>query len=227
MQINTIAIDLTRCRHKLLVIKGDNGSGKTTLFNAISILPDDNSCFIPGMEASKKIGIYDDFNGTEYQVLFVHGIKKDGSRETTKGYISKLINGKYQEMNPNGNQSSFKDLVKLHLGIDQSYLALLRLGANVENLIDKTSADRKAYISSKVKDTEFYTLLFKSLKDEYRTFNAQSSILTNKLQSLSSDKYDDYRDALVTSNNDLITLNDQKETLIKTKYSYKSEIDKY
>ena len=106
MQINTISIDLTKCRHKLLVIKGDNGSGKTTLFNAISILPDDNSSFIPGMEASKRIGIYDDFNGTEYQVLFVHGVKKDGSRETTKGYISKLINGKFQVMNPNGNISS-------------------------------------------------------------------------------------------------------------------------
>ena len=222
-----IKLDFRKSDRILNIIIGQMGSGKTALMGLMHPFAtygtldkrNENSIFIPEKDGIKRTVFRHDGN---YYTCEHHG-KWVKDHHTIKSYFK--IND--EEMNPNGNQSSFKDLVKLHLGIDQSYLALLRLGANVENLIDKTSADRKAYISSKVKDTEFYTLLFKSLKDEYRTFNAQSSILTNKLQSLSSDRYDDYRDALVTSNNDLITLNDQKETLIKTKYSYKSEIDKY
>ena len=184
MQINTIAIDLTRCRHKLLVIKGDNGSGKTTLFNAISILPDDNSCFIPGMEASKKIGIYDDFNGTEYQVLFVHGIKKDGSRETTKGYISKLINGKYQEMNPNGNISSYKDYIYSEFQLDSNFLALSQLSSEDRGLVDKKPAERKKFVTSIINTLEVYNGMYKILTKKSSLYKSMINSILAKINTI-------------------------------------------
>ena len=51
MKLTTITIDFTKCKHNLIVIKGDNGSGKSTLFKAINIIPDDSSMFIPGKSA--------------------------------------------------------------------------------------------------------------------------------------------------------------------------------
>ena len=184
MQINTISIDLTKCRHKLLVIKGDNGSGKTTLFNAISILPDDNSSFIPGMEASKRIGIYDDFNGTEYQVLFVHGVKKDGSRETTKGYISKLINGKFQEMNPNGNISSYKDYIYSEFLLDSNFLALSELSSEDRGLVDKKPAERKKFVTSIINTLEVYNGMYKILTKKSSLYKSMINSILAKINTI-------------------------------------------
>lgn len=222
-----ILLDFRKSDRILNIIIGQMGSGKTALMGLMHPFAtygtldkrNESSIFIPEKDGVKRTIFRHD--GNYYTCEHIGKWTKD--HHAVKSYFK--IND--EELNPNGNQSSFKDLVKLHLGIDQTYLSLLRLGANVENLIDKSSADRKAFISTKVKDTEFYTVLFKSLKEEYRSYSAQSSILTNKLQSLSSDKYDNYRDALITSTNDLNTLNQQKESLIQMKYSYTADIDKY
>lgn len=184
MQLNTIAIDLTKCRHKLLVIKGDNGSGKTTLFNSISVLPDDNSCFIPGMEASKKIRIYDDFNGTEYQAYFVHGVKKDGSRETTKAYISKLINGKFQEMNPNGNISSYKDYIYSEFQLDSNFLALSQLSSEDRGLVDKKPAERKKFVTSIINTLEVYNGMYKILTKKSSLYKSMINSILAKINTI-------------------------------------------
>ena len=53
MGLNEIEIDLSKCKHKLLIIKGANGSGKSTIEKALNPLPDPNSYFIPGVSAKK------------------------------------------------------------------------------------------------------------------------------------------------------------------------------
>ena len=55
MGLNEIEIDLSKAKHKLLIIKGSNGSGKSTIEKALNPLPDANSFFIPGVSAKKAL----------------------------------------------------------------------------------------------------------------------------------------------------------------------------
>ena len=96
-----LSIDLTKGFHKTILIKGENGSGKSTLMKALSPLPDDNSSFIPKQQAEKELIIRDFY--ITYQINFIHPVKNNGDRDTTKAYIKKRIGNDMVELNANGN----------------------------------------------------------------------------------------------------------------------------
>ena len=128
-----IKIDFTRCTTNKVIIRGNNGSGKSTLMDAINPNPDSNDKFIPGVEARKNICLCD--NGIDYVIRYIHPVTNSG-RGTTKGYISKMMDGNLVELNPNGNISTFNDIIQMEFGIDQSFLRLIRIGPNVTNFIN-------------------------------------------------------------------------------------------
>ena len=82
MGLYDIHIDMTKSQNRIMIIRGDNGSGKSTLAKAMSVFPDPNDSFIPGMPARKEIVLAD--GPTFYRLLFIHGIKANGDREVTK-----------------------------------------------------------------------------------------------------------------------------------------------
>lgn len=144
LKLNEIYIDFTKCKHNTILIKGDNGSGKSTLYNALNPLPDSNDFFIPGLPASKEIEIYD--NEALYFLRFIHGIKNNGDREVTKAYIYKVLpNGMQHDMNPNGNVSSFKDIIYEEFRLDSNFVALSQLSNEDKGLADK-KPDRKSVV---------------------------------------------------------------------------------
>ena len=127
MKLMDIKIDFTRCKTNKIIIKGDNGSGKSTLENAINPNPDSNDNFIPNCEARKNICLCD--NGIDYIIRYIHPINNNGSRGTTKGYISKIINGQTIELNPNGNISSCKDILYDEFNLDSNFISLSKLSS--------------------------------------------------------------------------------------------------
>ena len=107
MGLYEIDIDFTRCKNRLILIKGDNGTGKSTIENALKPLPDENSSFIQGRDACKEIEYFDEFTNIIYKIQFYHEYKSNGTRNT-KGYIQKIIvsTGNITELNPSGNIKS-------------------------------------------------------------------------------------------------------------------------
>src|SRR5574344_1595776 len=55
MGLRTLDIDFSKCRNKLLIIKGDNGSGKSSLYNCLSPFIDDSSVFMLDKDVKKVI----------------------------------------------------------------------------------------------------------------------------------------------------------------------------
>lgn len=218
-----IRLDFRKCDKILNIIIGEMGSGKTALmglmhpFATYGSLDSRNSAsiFTPGKDGVKRTIFKHE--GSYYTCEHTGKWVKD--HHVIKSYF-KIDD---EEMNENGNHNTFKELVKLHLGIDQGFLTLLRLGSNVVNLIDKSATERKAYISTIVKDTEIYTMIFKALKEEHKNYNAQSTILMNKLQGLSAEKYDDFQDALIVYQNQLTKLDEEKNELLNQKFRYNAE----
>ena len=125
MGLYEIFIDMTKCKNRITIIRGDNGSGKSTLAKAMNVFPDPNDSFIPGLPARKEVVLCD--NETAYKLVFIHDIKQSGERETTKAYITKTIGPEIVELNPNGNVSSYKDILYTELGLDANFIALSQL----------------------------------------------------------------------------------------------------
>ncbi len=179
-----IELDFRKSAKTINIIIGKMGSGKSVIlghlqpFASFGTLDARNQdgIIIEG-EDGKKIIEYQVEN-TVYHIEHVYQWKRD--HHSVKSYITK--NG--EELNPNGNVSSFKSLIELELGLNQSDLSLLRLGPNVTNLIDMSAAARKSYMASRLKDAELYAILYKRLNEDMRNINAQASLLTNKITSL-------------------------------------------
>lgn len=178
MGLNEINIDFTKCKSNKIVIRGSNGSGKSTLMNAINVNPDSNDNFIPGMEARKNICLID--NGVEYIIRYIHPITNTG-RGTTKGYISKSIDGNMVELNPNGNISSCKDIIYEEFNLDSNFISLSQLSSEDRGLVDRKPADRKKLINGIIDALEVYNGIYKNLSKKASVFKSTINSLSYKI----------------------------------------------
>lgn len=174
-----ITIDFSKSKHNICLIKGATGSGKSTILNAISPLPDDNSTLAPGHHAEKEI-VYN--NGI--RILIIHPINNRGERATTKAYFfENEIN-----LNPNGNVSSYKDIVFDKLDLDNNFEALSKLSNTDRGLADKTPAVRKRYVSNIISSVEVFNNMNKTLTKHSATLKSMLSSIVAKIDSLGDEK---------------------------------------
>ena len=174
MGLTQIKIDFTQCISNKIIIRGSNGSGKSTLMSAINPNPDSNDKFIPNAEARKTIIISD--NNIDYVIRYIHPVTNSG-RGTTKGYISKSINGQLVEMNPNGNISSCKDILYDEFGFDSGYISLAQLSSEDKGLVDKKPVERKKLVNSITNNLDTFNNIYKAV-------SKKASLLKNLINSL-------------------------------------------
>ena len=182
MRLYDISIDMTKCRNRIVIIRGDNGSGKSTLSKAMSLFPDPNDAFIPGLPARKEIVLAD--KNILYKLTFIHGVKQNGERETTKAYITKTFGGNAAELNPNGNVSSYKDILYSELGLDANFAALSQLSNDDRGLADKKPAERKRFVNSIITSLESYNQIYKTLGKRSSNFKSLINATVGKLNVL-------------------------------------------
>lgn len=172
-----IELDLSNSKNKTTIISGANGTGKSTIIKAINLLPDSNNNFIPGKDAMKFLKLTDGTN--IYEITFSHPVDKNGNRCITK--VSLVKNG--VELNPNGNVSSYKDIIFNELDIDGNFLALSKISSDNRGLADKTPAERKKIMSSLIGSLETYNEIYKNLNKKSNVFKSYINTLTSKIQS--------------------------------------------
>lgn len=182
MQLNSIKIDMTHCMYRTLIIRGENGSGKSTIFKALSVFPDGNDSFIPGMPAKKIISILD--HDVIYTITFIHGIKSNGDRDTTKAFIRKNIAGQEVELNENGNVTSFKDIIFSELSLDPNFVALSQLSSDDKGLATKRPAERKKFVNNIIDSLEVYNGIYKAITKKSSSVKSLIDNLVSKLGSL-------------------------------------------
>ena len=178
MGLTQIKIDFTKCVSNKIIIRGANGSGKSTLMGAINPNPDNNDKFISGAEARKTLVLAD--GATEYVIRYIHPITNSG-RGTTKGYISKSINGQMVELNPNGNISSCKDIIYDEFGFDSGFATLAQLSSEDRGLVDKKPADRKKLVSAVTNSLDTFNAIYKSMTKKSGVLKGLINRLTSKI----------------------------------------------
>ena len=183
MGLNEIEIDLSKMRHKLLIIKGANGSGKSTIEKSLNPLPDPNSFFIPGVSAKKELILQD--RDILYKLIYNHPVKNgSGDRDTTKGYIYK--NGIL--LNPNGNISDAKNIIFDELGLDPNFVALSALSSEDRGLADKKPSDRKRYVNNIIPSIDAYNNIHKKLSKKSSILKANINTISSKIESTQSEE---------------------------------------
>lgn len=221
MGLNSIQIDLSRCLHRTLIIRGENGSGKSTIFKAMNVFPDGNESFIPGMPAKKIICLQD--NDVLYTIKFFHGVTSSGNRETTKAYISKMINGVDIELNENGNVSSFKDVLYGELSLDPNFAALSQLSNDDKGLADKKPAERKKFVNAIIESLEVYNDIYKAISKKSGNIKAMMESLVTKLGNIGNmDQLETSLKSIIKQINDLA---EQKDLATKELMKYDATVN--
>ena len=201
--VKEIEIDFTKSQNKICTITGPNGCGKSTLLNALNILPDGNENFVPSLPASKQLRIFDE--GTVYDIFINHPLDGKGNRAVTKVSIQK--NG--IELNPNGNVSSYKDIIFNEFDLDSNFITLTHLSGDDRGLADKKPAERKKFLASITSSLEAYNGIYKNLNKKGNVYKSYLTSLTGKISNVGDEN--SLRTAMTGLNNRHTSLTNQLE----------------
>lgn len=188
MDTHYLSIDFQNAKNTVCLLIGPNGSGKTTIMSLLTPFSnlgnldvrDGNALILENEEGYKEIQIRDGKN--LYTIKHFYTPRKEKSH-MVKSYIEK--NG--VELNSNGNVSSFKEYVKIELGIEPDYLKLIRLGSNVTSMIDLTETERKTFMSRLLDDIGVSLSYYKKVNGDIRQLKQMISLNTEKMRRLGID----------------------------------------
>lgn len=222
-----ISIDFSKSKNKIILFTGPNGSGKTSILSCLHPFAtngnldvrNDNPLVRVGKDGYKEIHIEDD--GNEYIIKHFYTPSKES--HSVKSYIIK--NG--LELNPNGNVTSFKDVVKDELDIEMDYLKLARLGSNVTNFIDLKTTDRKAFMGKILDEVEIYLKYFKKVSNDMREIKSIISHTIDKISKLNITDEEELKNIQRHLKKVLDNYNSQIEVIKNRKSINEYEISKY
>jgi len=192
-----IEIDFTKGNNNIVMLFGGNGSGKSTIIS--SLHPFNSTCnderdkfFIDGKEGEKEIHYQLD----DKVYMIRHYVS---AKNKTKSYIAKMDYNDYlskneskdeladkygEELNENGGVLTFKDLVEIHLGVDEEFFKISRIGSNVTNFIDLSTANRKKYISTFLPNIDEYLQRYKIVNDKHKVMTKEIKYLSDEILKL-------------------------------------------
>lgn len=184
MKKKDVEYQFSKMKNRIVLLIGGNGSGKTTILSTLHPfaypgsmdIRNGSGLILSGEQGMKEI--HYDKDGQEIKIKHVYTPTTTG--HGVKSFIS--IDG--EEKNPNGNVTSFVTMVETFLDIEQDYLKLTRLGANVTGLINMKSTERKGFTSSMLADVDVYTGFYKKINSDTRELKTLLKSLSDKLAKL-------------------------------------------
>lgn len=196
MGLDEIAIPFSEFKNRIVLVQGENGCAKSTIIAALTPNPDGSDSFrtdvfideygnrqIIEYPAEKEIhyASIDEFGYQNIIKVLIQSIVDDSrTRRTTKAFISK--NG--EELNPNGNVTSFKEIRDSVLGIDPIYLDLSSISAENRGIVDMIPSERRKYMASYVGSLDTYNNIFKVISKKVSSLKSYMNTINTKLYEL-------------------------------------------
>ena len=178
-----VFINFEKCKHNIIYIVGPNGSGKSTLMSALTLLPDPPSMYLDRELGEKEILV--DCNGTIYNIHIQYPVYANGSRATTKAFISEITPGGGKvELNPNGTVGSFKDIVYSRFSLDPNFMSLSFLSVEDRGIVEKKPSERKKFVANLLESLEVYNDIYKTLVKRSSVFKSMINSITAKIDSV-------------------------------------------
>jgi DNA repair exonuclease SbcCD ATPase subunit len=186
MKINTIELDFRKTTNIINLIIGNNGTGKTALisnFHPFAFLGhlearDDSDLIIPELDGKKTVIFTTKKH--EYYIEHIYKWAGEGKTRMVKSYIQK--DG--VELNSSGLVKSFLGIVQTEFEIDTNFLKLIRLGGNVTNFVELTSAGRITFISKLLDAISVYVKGNKLMRERSTELTANLKSAVAKMERL-------------------------------------------
>jgi DNA repair exonuclease SbcCD ATPase subunit len=225
LSLKELDLDLSNLLDKeIILILGDNGHGKSTLSSVMHPLTgstDGRKKLVRKDKEGIKIAEYIRSDGVDFECKVVYSPTKTG--HSCKGFVRRIdVDGVITEMNPNGNISSYEEVVAIELGITPAILKLSAQNDVTKGMVDMTSTERKTNMAAFLPDDTFsakYTIVDKRFKD----MKTRVSIIVDNMGKLEkSDILVAYLKTLTTDINELVEKRDK--TIGKVR-EYETHID--
>lgn len=205
MRKKSIEIDMSKRKHKVVLLIGVNGTGKSAILSNLHPFaypgnmdvrsgPD---LFLENEDGYKEIHIQ---HGEDKYIIKHHYLFKSG--KGVKSFI--MRNG--VELNSTGSVTVFREIVLTELYIEPEFMRLVRLGRDSAGIIDLKTADRKAFITNLLKEIDVYGRLYKKVNEDSRTLKSVLRSVSEKITKLKVLNEEDEHKALVELENKLVEL---------------------
>jgi hypothetical protein len=248
MKKRELYIDFRKAKNLLTLLIGGNGTGKTTIGSLLhpfayngNLDSRENDLILNSMSGYKYISIQ--YNEDTYFIEHFYKRNANDGSISLKSYFKR----NEEELNANGNVTSFKELVSNYFGVDESYLKLVRLGANVTNIINMSASERKEFMNKRLEELNKYGELYKKCSEDLRVIKSLLRVNVSKKDKLNIDNYSVFKDKTINDideisnirkdisdiNNQISKLQGKIESIvsnldesINTLNTYKSELNR-
>ena len=204
MGIKTFQFDRTNSPNNMILILAGNGVGKSYLMSELTPEPletrdgRDTNRFIPNEEGEKKITYLVD-DSIEYTCHIIYS----ADRRKTTCFFTKCVNGVEEELNPNGNVSSYLEMCRIHLGYYKTYKNIGHIADGVKNIVSMSQAERQNLITSWLPDMAEFLVASKRAQKKYNQVDKEIKSLTADIAKISLEEYTSKRTNIQTEMNDI------------------------
>lgn len=182
--IKEIEIPFHEGDSKVCMVLGANGSGKSTILDNAVPLPyttgnDRVKIILEGEDGEKELW-YD--KGTlKYKILIKYTWNKSSSSHSTKAFITRIDGVDEVELNPNGNVTSYKEILEVEFMLDPSFLRLCRLSQESINITRMKATERKSVVAALLSEVEVYAEYNKKMHEHCKYINNSIKALATKI----------------------------------------------
>ena len=208
--VKEIEIPFYNGKNKICMMIGANGSGKSTILdNAVPqpyVTGNDRAKIIIAGEDGEKEMWYQRGRLT-YKLLIKYNWNKSTESHSTKGYILRIDGDKEEQLNPNGNITSFKEIIDMEFMLDPAFMRLCKLSQEAVNISRMKTTERKTLMSSLLEEASAYIEYGKKVDGKCRFLNTTIKNLASKIDKVGN--IDDIQNNLMrVSKQELMTSTD-------------------
>lgn len=230
MGLKEIEIDRTDSPNRIIMIKGANGSGKSTLlqeltpFNIENTLSRSSRRIPKNQEGSKEVKLIVDGRFLYHCIL---NYAPNKSSAYIKKYDLLLKDDNGIELNPNGNISTYEDVLNKELGLTKSFQKIGYLSPDLVNFVGMKAAERSSYISSIMPDISIFMKSYEIVTKKSNLKKREIDNLNKEIGKLTSINYETTIKNLKLKLDDLNNSIDKTKTNITKCEVYLNNLEKY
>lgn len=223
MGLTKLCIDFSKCKNRVIAIKGDNGTGKSTIYKALNPLGDNSIEYIPGEDAYKIIS-YILNDGSILTIRYISKMRSTGERAQLKCHIKrKYLNGEEVDLNPSLNITTAKDVIYELFSLDDNFILLSQLSANSKGLGGLKPNDRKRYVNTIVSSLSVYNDMNKMFMKKSNILKSMKDNLATKLSQIGN--VESISKTIDINSNQLNVYETKKDRLIQSTATIKAKLD--
>lgn len=184
LQRKTFEVDLREFSDKeIIVILGDNGTGKSTFLSFVHPIhtpTNKKKKFVMEGKEGSLIREYTSEDGTIISTRAIY--TPSGTKHTSKLFFKVMYpDGSEVELNPNGNVSSYYDLIKEYFGISQDFINFASYNNTVKGIVSMTDTERKNNVAPLMPNTSRFEIAFNIINEKHKEYRSIMRNISQKI----------------------------------------------